>query len=202
MPVRIITGDQLTIETMPDGDRLQAVVVDRTGEGLAIAMASGSIVRLHMTTYDGFSGFQLSDGFSRQAWAVDGGDPGLDAGTTQLSDQLLDAVRLLDQLPHGAIANLLRRAAIEVRSTEIARGTTLEHIPVYSYHLLRRLGHAPIHLSELYGQENETALAFLISRGLASIDGVSLVITRAGRAIGEIQESLDGWSAEAAPAGN
>lgn len=67
--VRVLTGDRITIE-MPDSNRLAAVVVDRTGEELMIALHDGKIVKLHMVSDDGFADFRLSEGFSRQSWAV------------------------------------------------------------------------------------------------------------------------------------
>jgi hypothetical protein len=70
MAVRILTADRLTIE-MPDEGRLMAVVIDRTGEQLTLALGDSEIVRLHVASGDGFAQFQLSEGFSRQSWAVD-----------------------------------------------------------------------------------------------------------------------------------
>ena len=42
-----------------------------------------------------------------------------------------------------------------------------EHVPVYSYHLLRALGEGPIPLRRLFGTSDEGAVFFLVSRGLA-----------------------------------
>lgn len=70
MAVRLLTADQVTIE-MPDDRRLMAVVIDRTGEHLTLAIGEGEIVRLHIASGAGFAQFQLSDGFSRESWAVD-----------------------------------------------------------------------------------------------------------------------------------
>jgi hypothetical protein len=70
MAVRVLTADQMTIE-MPGDRRLMAVVVDRTGERLTLALGDGEIVRLHLASDAGFAQFQLSEGFSRQSWTVD-----------------------------------------------------------------------------------------------------------------------------------
>jgi len=61
-----------------------------------------------------------------------------------------------------------------------------EHVPVYSYHLLRALGEGPVPLDRLFGTSDEGAVFFLVSRGLATRLGSNLVATEAGRAVGEI----------------
>jgi hypothetical protein len=61
-----------------------------------------------------------------------------------------------------------------------------EHIPVYSYNLLRNLTHGRLLLRGLFGTEDEGAVFFLVSRGLATRDGEYLVATDAGRAIGSV----------------
>jgi hypothetical protein len=61
-----------------------------------------------------------------------------------------------------------------------------EHIPVYSYNLLRRLNQGPVLLKSLFGTEDEAAVFFLVSRTLAMRDGENLVITDAGRAVGSM----------------
>jgi len=63
---------------------------------------------------------------------------------------------------------------------------TLEHIPVYAYHLLRRLSVGSVALSGLFGTDDEGSVFFLVSRGLATREGANLVITEAGRSIGEV----------------
>lgn len=68
--VRVMTGDQIIIE-LPDTNRLLAVVVDRSAERMLVGFADGQTTRLHMVSDDGFRDFQLSEGFSRQSWAVD-----------------------------------------------------------------------------------------------------------------------------------
>lgn len=65
----------------------------------------------------------------------------------------------------------------------------LEHIPVYSYGLLRDLNQGAVPIVSLYGTDNEAAVAFLISRGLAARADDKLVITTAGRSLGEIAAS-------------
>jgi hypothetical protein len=61
-----------------------------------------------------------------------------------------------------------------------------EHVPVASYHLLRRLDEGPIESATLFGTADEYAVQFLTSRKLARIVGSVLVITQNGRAIGEV----------------
>ncbi|HVX82463.1 MAG TPA: hypothetical protein VHB23_13905 [Devosiaceae bacterium] len=65
----------------------------------------------------------------------------------------------------------------------------LEHIPVYAYHLLRRLGVGPVALTSLYGTDDEGAVFFVVSRGLATREDNNLTITPAGRSIGEVTRS-------------
>ena len=64
----------------------------------------------------------------------------------------------------------------------------LEHIPSYSYHLLRRLSEGPVGLRSLFGTDDEAAVFFLVSRGLAERREGDLTITPSGKRIGEIQE--------------
>jgi hypothetical protein len=61
-----------------------------------------------------------------------------------------------------------------------------EHIPVYSYNLLRALGGGPIPLRSLFGTDDEGAVFFLVSRGLAMREEDRLLITAVGRKIGTI----------------
>jgi len=63
---------------------------------------------------------------------------------------------------------------------------SLEHVPVYAYHLLRSLGEGPVALRSLLGTDDEAAVFFLISRGLAARSGPDLMITAEGRSIGEV----------------
>jgi len=49
-----------------------------------------------------------------------------------------------------------------------ARLTRFEHIPFYAHQLLRRLGSKPVALLSLFGTDDEGAVFFLVSRGLAS----------------------------------
>ena len=61
-----------------------------------------------------------------------------------------------------------------------------EHIPSYSYELLRRIHTGPVALSSLFGTDDEAAVFFLVSRGLADRDANQLVITSEGTSLGEI----------------
>jgi hypothetical protein len=66
-------------------------------------------------------------------------------------------------------------------------GPKREFIPVYAYNLLRNLNHAPVLLRTLFGSDDEGAVFFLVSRGLASREGDHLVIADAGRSIGSMR---------------
>ena len=63
-------------------------------------------------------------------------------------------------------------------------GPHREFIPVYAYNLLRNLNQAPVLLKSLFGSDDEGAVFFLVSRGLAAREGDHLIITDAGRGIG------------------
>lgn len=65
----------------------------------------------------------------------------------------------------------------------------VEHVPVYSYHLLRRLGRERVPVKSLFGTDDEAAVAFLISRGLAERKNTLIGITKAGRDIGTVRRS-------------
>jgi len=66
-------------------------------------------------------------------------------------------------------------------------GPAHEFIPVYSYNLLRSLNAGPVALQQLFGSDDEGAVFFLVSRGLATREGGSLTITDAGRAVGSMK---------------
>ncbi|HTM78613.1 MAG TPA: hypothetical protein VL133_13415 [Devosia sp.] len=66
--------------------------------------------------------------------------------------------------------------------------SALEYVPVHAYYLLRQMGLGAIAIKSLYGTENRGIVAYLVSRGLAKRDGQSLVLTEAGREIGEIED--------------
>jgi hypothetical protein len=69
-PVRLQTADQITIET-PDHNRLTAVVVDRSHARLLVAVGDGPLIRFGSSDdVTDFKDFKLSDGFSRESWAV------------------------------------------------------------------------------------------------------------------------------------
>lgn len=111
------------------------------------------------------------------------------AGATSLSDVLMDAALRVDEVPPEELSRLLMKAAIRLRVIQ-QTGVKLEHIPVYAYHLLRRIARDPVAASTLHGQEDGEAVAFLVSRELirASEDGETLGITPAGEELGEIAD--------------
>ena len=63
-----------------------------------------------------------------------------------------------------------------------------EFIPVYAYNLLRNLNQGPVSLKSLFGSDDEGAVFFLVSRGLAIREGDQLVITDSGRGIGAMSQ--------------
>ena len=65
-------------------------------------------------------------------------------------------------------------------------GPRREFIPVYAYNLLRNLNHGPVLLKSLFGSDDEGAVFFLVSRGLATREAEHLAITDGGRAIGSM----------------
>jgi len=65
-------------------------------------------------------------------------------------------------------------------------GPRIEYIPVYAYNLLRTLNQAPVLLKSLFGSDDEGAVFFLVSRGLALRDGAYLMITDGGRQVGSM----------------
>jgi hypothetical protein len=65
-------------------------------------------------------------------------------------------------------------------------GPRQEFIPVYAYNLLRNLNMAPVLLKSLFGSDDEGAVFFLVSRGLAAREGDLLMITDAGRGVGSM----------------
>jgi hypothetical protein len=66
-------------------------------------------------------------------------------------------------------------------------GPKHEFIPVYAYNLLRTLSRAPVELKTLFGSDDEGAVFYLVSRGLAARETSYLMITDAGRAVGSMQ---------------
>jgi hypothetical protein len=84
-------------------------------------------------------------------------------------------------------AELLKPAVNETgKAPSRSSAARLEHIPVYSYHLLRRLGEGPVSLATLFGTDDEGAVFFLVTRELAERIGQDLVITRLGKNVGEL----------------
>lgn len=63
-------------------------------------------------------------------------------------------------------------------------GPRQEFIPVYADNLLRNLNQGPIMQRSLFGSDDEGAVFFLASRGLAVREGAELVITDVGRSVG------------------
>lgn len=105
------------------------------------------------------------------------------------SDELMDAAARVAELPQEEVARLLMKAATRLRVVQ-QTGIKLEHIPVYAYHLLRRISHGPVAAETLFGREDDEAVAFLLSRGLIarSDDGGFLKITATGEELGEIAD--------------
>lgn len=62
----------------------------------------------------------------------------------------------------------------------------IEHIPTYAYGLLRKLAEGPVLLHGLFGTDDEAAVFFLVSRGLAERTENQLVITHEGVELGGV----------------
>ena len=109
-----------------------------------------------------------------------------------LSDRLLEAAARIDELPHADTARLLMKAAIRLRAVQHT-GAKLEHVPVYAYHLLRRITRGPLDATTLHGHEDAAAVTFLLSRDLIvrSADDQILTATAAGEEIGEIADERE-----------
>lgn len=103
------------------------------------------------------------------------------------SDVLLEAAARAEELPRAKLASLPTKAAIRLK---VARsvGASVEHIPVYAYHLLRRLAERPLARRTLHGQEDDAAVDFLLSRELAVADAGLITATAAGSEIGVIAD--------------
>jgi len=104
------------------------------------------------------------------------------AGTTPIPRAVASWIEALSFLHETAEASKPATAGegfIEVRAN-------VEHIPVYAYHRLRRLSISPIALASLFGTDDEGAVFFLVSRGLATRIDDTLAITEGGRSIGGI----------------
>lgn len=85
-------------------------------------------------------------------------------------------------------SDLMRPAVLKGIRHNSGKTNRLEHIPAYSYGLLRRVHAGPVALRSLFGTDDEAAVFFLVSRGLAERDADQLVITPVGSALGEISE--------------
>jgi hypothetical protein len=85
----------------------------------------------------------------------------------------------------------VHEAADETRPATAGGGFDTEHrgdfIPVYAYNLLRNLHQAAVPLRSLFGTDDEGAVFFLVSRGLAIREGANLEITDAGRGVGKMR---------------
>lgn len=101
----------------------------------------------------------------------------------------MEAAARASELSHEEVARLLEKAATRLRVVQ-QTGIKLEHIPVYAYHLLRRISHGPVSAATLFGREDEEAVVFLLSRELVarSDDGNLLKITATGEELGEIAD--------------
>ena len=105
-------------------------------------------------------------------------------GTTDIPTNVASWVEALC-FTHEAAA-LMRPALAESSLEASIYEKRPEHIPVYSYNLLRRLGQGPVALATLFGTDDEAAVFFLVSRGLAERTDDTLSSTTTGRRIGEI----------------
>lgn len=83
-------------------------------------------------------------------------------------------------------SDLMRPTVKEGERQLASPASRAEHIPAYSYGLLRRIHRGPVALRSLFGTDDEAAVFFLVSRGLAERDNEQLVITSVGSALGEI----------------
>ena len=67
--VRVLTADQLSIET-PRGDRLSALVLDRTAEHMTLSLTDGNSVDLSMVSDESLIAPKVGATFSSQTWEV------------------------------------------------------------------------------------------------------------------------------------
>jgi hypothetical protein len=112
-------------------------------------------------------------------------------GNSALVDQWLDGsaevptkvASWLEALSFTHEAAELTKPSLEAQEDEANPVTAarLEHVPVYAYNLLRAVTLGPIRLAALFGTDDEAAVVFLVSRGLAERDGRNLGVTPAGR---------------------
>lgn len=95
----------------------------------------------------------------------------------------------LEALTFTHEASNLMRPSLEMTEHVIAPstlGVRAEHVPTYSYGLLRQLSEGPVALRHLFGTDDEGAVFFLVSRGLAERRNNLLAITEMGRDLGQI----------------
>lgn len=65
--VRVVTSDTLLIQT-PDGQRVSALVLDRTGGRLRLALPDGQMVSLALLSDDSLQAPDQGTVFSQQKW--------------------------------------------------------------------------------------------------------------------------------------
>ncbi len=151
----------------------------------------------------------LSRGMMLQRWRGDAGPSGFQIkhgrparsqvaavfGLTDIMSLTSAEDRIVDGDDHPRVTDLkarasgLRRTAlglIGMPEDDDRMPVRPEHIPVYAYHLLRRLALGDVDDRSLHGIADEDAVHFLLSRGLATRAGRLLKITDAGKALGEI----------------
>ncbi len=83
-------------------------------------------------------------------------------------------------------SDLMRPAIAGNARQSVSSGARSEYIPTYSYGLLRRINQGPVALRSLFGTDDEAAVVFLVSRGLAERYDDLLKITSAGIELGTI----------------
>jgi hypothetical protein len=67
--VRVVTADQMSIEG-PDGERMSAQVLDRTGDHITLVLADGTLKSLSMHADDSLARHRSDEVFSQQHWVV------------------------------------------------------------------------------------------------------------------------------------
>lgn len=65
--VRVVTGDTLMIEA-PDGQRLSALVLDRTGSAISLVLPNGQHKALRLHLDEALHGPRAGSVFSHQVW--------------------------------------------------------------------------------------------------------------------------------------
>ena len=95
----------------------------------------------------------------------------------------------VEELPRAGLDRLLMKAVTRRPAPQVTSDRR-EHIPVYAYHLLRRVAQNPVPVVTLFGREDDAALAFLLSRGLVTVGAGDdrVGITAAGEELGAISD--------------